>query len=148
MTMYERIKQLRVKKGLSQQELANLTGYQDRSSIAKIESGVVDLPQSKILLFSKALDVSPAKLMGLSDDVPVDHVEDILRAPEEMRPELARRYGLDPTLFLSSEGRRTMDLTAHECAVIRAYRQHEELQAVVDRVLLLEPEQRPQPKQA
>lgn len=112
MTMYERIKQLRAEKGLSQQELAKLTGYQDRSSIAKIESGVVDLPQSKILLFAKALDVSPEKLMGLSD------------------------------------GRRTMELTPHECDVVHSYRSHPELQAAVDRVLLLEPEQHPQPKQA
>lgn len=121
MTMYERIKQLRIEKGLSQQELANLTGYQDRSSIAKIESGVVDLPQSKILLFANVLGVSPAALMGLADDA---HV------------------------FAGKADRRTMDLTAHECDVIRAYRQHEDLQAVVDRVLLLDPVEQPQPKQA
>lgn len=121
MTMYERIKQLRIEKGLSQQELANLTGYQDRSSIAKIESGVVDLPQSKILLFANVLGVSPAALMGLADDA---HV------------------------FAGKADQRTMELSSHEREVVIAYRSHPELQAAVDRVLLLEPEAQPQPKQA
>ena len=67
MTMYERIKDLRTKKGLSQQDLARMTGYQDRSSIAKIESGSVDLPQSKIVAFASALGVTPAQLMGLEE---------------------------------------------------------------------------------
>ena len=68
MTMYQRIRDLRIQHGMSQQQLAKLTGYQDRSSIAKIESGFVDLPQSKILQFSKVLQVSPAYLMGLEDE--------------------------------------------------------------------------------
>ena len=67
MTMYERIKELRIKKGLSQQQLATLAGYHDRSSIAKIESGAVDLPQSKIISFAQILGVSPAELMGLTE---------------------------------------------------------------------------------
>lgn len=69
MNTYEKIRTLRKQKGLSQAELAKLTGYSDRSSIAKIESGNVDLSESKILLFAKALDVSPSFLMGL-DDLP------------------------------------------------------------------------------
>lgn len=62
--LYQNIKSLRCKLGLSQEELAYKTGYTDRSSIAKIESGKVDLTQSKIAAFAKALGVSPAYLMG------------------------------------------------------------------------------------
>ena len=51
---------------MSQEELARKTGYTDRSSIAKIEAGKVDLTESKILLFAKALNVSPARLMGVN----------------------------------------------------------------------------------
>jgi len=58
------IKNLRLRRGLSQDQLAHLAGYSDRSSIAKIEAGEVDLPQSKIALFAKVLNVSPAELMG------------------------------------------------------------------------------------
>ena len=51
---------------MTQDELAKKTGYTDRSSIAKIERGDVDLPQSKIILFAKALNISAGELMGNS----------------------------------------------------------------------------------
>lgn len=62
--LYENIRNIRIERGLSQEELAKKTGYTDRSSIAKIEKGNVDLPQSKIMLFAKALGVTPGSLMG------------------------------------------------------------------------------------
>lgn len=68
MELYENIKALRVAHGWSQQRLADLTGYGDRSSIAKIESGKVDLPQSKIAEFAKIFNVTPAYLMGWDED--------------------------------------------------------------------------------
>jgi toxin-antitoxin system, antitoxin component, xre family len=49
---------------ITQDELAKLTGYSDRSSIAKIEKGVVDLSQSKIIDFSKALNVTPTQIIN------------------------------------------------------------------------------------
>lgn len=68
MDTHENIKALREQKGLSQEALAEKVGYKDRSSIAKIEAGLVDLPQSKIAAFAKALNVTPASLMGIEDD--------------------------------------------------------------------------------
>lgn len=65
--LYKNIKQLREEKNLSQDDLAKLTGYTSRSSIAKIEKGEVDLPQSKIIAFASALGTTPGKLMGLAD---------------------------------------------------------------------------------
>lgn len=62
--VYKRIKDLRLAAGLSQGELAKRTGYNDRSSIAKIEAGKVDLTQSKIAVFAHALNTTPAYLMG------------------------------------------------------------------------------------
>lgn len=64
MEIYDNIRRLRTEKKMSQQELAEKTGYTDRSSIAKIEHGEVDLPQSKIVLFAKALGTMPGELMG------------------------------------------------------------------------------------
>ena len=52
MKLYENIKNLRIENGWSQKELANKVGYTDRSSIARIEAGEVDLPQSKVALFA------------------------------------------------------------------------------------------------
>ena len=45
--LYKNIRRYRKELKLSQEELAKRTGYTDRSSIAKIEKGMVDLPQSK-----------------------------------------------------------------------------------------------------
>lgn len=62
--LYHNIKRIRKEKNLTQDELARLSGYTDRSSIAKIERGDVDLPQSKILQIARALGVSAGDLMG------------------------------------------------------------------------------------
>ncbi len=64
--LYKNIKSIREELGMSQDELAKRTGYTSRSSIAKIEKGEVDLPQSKIALFATALNTTPGILMGLT----------------------------------------------------------------------------------
>jgi transcriptional regulator with XRE-family HTH domain len=66
--LYKNIRKFRNELRMSQAELAKRTGYNDRSSIAKIERGDVDLPQSKIILFANALNVSPGELMGSVED--------------------------------------------------------------------------------
>lgn len=68
MTLYDRIKKLRKQRKISQEKLAKMTGYTDRSSIAKIEKGKVDLSETKIQLFASALNTTPAYLMGWEDE--------------------------------------------------------------------------------
>ena len=63
MDMYDRIRSRRKELGMTQDELAKLTGYNDRSSIAKIEAKKADLSQSKIIAFAEALKVSTSYLM-------------------------------------------------------------------------------------
>lgn len=67
--LYKNIKKRRLELKLSQEELANKVGYKDRTSIAKIETGKIDLPQSKIIDFADALGVTPSYLMGWEEDV-------------------------------------------------------------------------------
>lgn len=67
MTLYERIRQLRIDAGMSQDDLAKAMGYSDRSMITKIESGKVDISQKKILAFARVLNTTPGYLMGLED---------------------------------------------------------------------------------
>ena len=62
--LYKNIKTRRTELGLTQSELAEKLGYADKSMIAKIEKGCVDLTQSKILSFANALETTPADLMG------------------------------------------------------------------------------------
>lgn len=63
----ERIRAARITRGLSQEDLAKLVGYTSRASINKIEKGLVDLPRTKVMAIAKALHVSPAWLLGLSE---------------------------------------------------------------------------------
>lgn len=69
MTNGERIKKLRLDRGLTQDELAKLVGYKSRSSINKIELDKQELVQSSIVSFSKALNVSPLELLGIEDEI-------------------------------------------------------------------------------
>lgn len=68
-TVGDNILAIRKKLGWTQEELANKMGYKSKSTINKIEMGINDIPQSKIVQFAKVLRVSPAYLMGWEDDV-------------------------------------------------------------------------------
>ena len=82
LTLYKNIKKLREELGMSQDELAEKTGYTSRSSIAKIEKGLVDLQQSKIISFANALSVTPSQLMGW-DDSSYKHQSDTIAAHKD-----------------------------------------------------------------
>lgn len=67
-SLYQNIKNRRLELEMSQGELATLTGYKDKSMISRVESGQVDLSQSKIELFAAALKTTPSFLMGWDKD--------------------------------------------------------------------------------
>lgn len=62
-----KLKHFRELSGLSQNELAQKVGYSNRSAIARIENGEIDLPYSKILAFAKVLNVTPGQLMDIKE---------------------------------------------------------------------------------
>lgn len=62
--LYENIKKQRLLLKMTQTDLAKKMGYADKSMIAKIEKGLIDLPQSKIIAFAKVLNTTPGELMG------------------------------------------------------------------------------------
>ena len=64
MDIGDRIKKRREELGMSQEELAKKVGYKSRSSVNKIEIDGRGLPQNKIVIFAKALETTPAYLMG------------------------------------------------------------------------------------
>lgn len=57
-----RVREYRIARGMSQNELAIKAGYTSRSTIAKIESGKADVPRSKIVQIAQALGVDPVAL--------------------------------------------------------------------------------------
>lgn len=64
MSLGSNIRAARERLNMTQEELAKKLGYKSRSSINKIESGENDIPQSKVLEFAKALDVTVMDLLG------------------------------------------------------------------------------------
>lgn len=57
------IRRLREMRGLSQERLAELSGYKSRTSINKIEMGKTDIGQKAIARIAEALGVSSSDLM-------------------------------------------------------------------------------------
>ena len=76
-----RIKELRKKRGLSQEELSKLCEYNSRSTINKIEMGINDIPLSKIQKIADVLNVSPVVLLGI--DAPPPHQDTTLTDTEQ-----------------------------------------------------------------
>ncbi len=88
--LYKNIRARRRELGMSQEELAKKMGYTSRSTIAKIESGRNDIPQSKIKAFAEALQTTPTALLGLSDQKkqsPDLCLEKIIRLYQQLSPE-------------------------------------------------------------
>lgn len=67
--LYRRIKHRREELSMTQDALAERVGYKSRTSIHKIELGLTDLPQSKIMEIANALSTTPEYLMGWTSEV-------------------------------------------------------------------------------
>ena len=89
--LYEKIKELRLKKGLTQAELARRTGYNDRSSITKLENGHFDLSIDKVKIFAQVLGTTPAYLMGWEDDEKLDSLIGMIENGQDRISKIAER---------------------------------------------------------
>ena len=127
-TFGERVKQRRELLGMSQDELAQKCGYTSRSSIAKIETGHVDLPGTKKLaLFAAALKTTTSYLVsGISEDEiswvkisPIqnsDADDETMRYAEELRRSPGMRMMFDAAKGCTEEDMRRV------AAMIKAYK--------------------------
>ena len=88
MTLGERIKSRRKQLGYTQLELAEMVGFTSKSAISKIEQDERDLNQDKIMPMAKALNVSPAYLMGW-EDADGNSIDDL---PVTLTPITKRRF--------------------------------------------------------
>ena len=66
-TVGQNILRMRKEMGMTQEELAKRMGYTSKSSINKIEMGINDIPQSKIVKFAEVLCTTPAHIMGWTE---------------------------------------------------------------------------------
>jgi transcriptional regulator with XRE-family HTH domain len=72
MSIGQKIKQRRLEIGWSQRDLAAKMGYNNNSTVARIENGKVDIPQSRIVQFAEVLGVSIAYLMDWDEEIKKD----------------------------------------------------------------------------
>lgn len=89
-----KIKSLRENRQLSQSELAALVGYKDKTAIAKVESGKVDLPQSKISAFVKALNTTTSYLFSDTVDGYSENTNDFEDETAQIAHEIAENKDL------------------------------------------------------
>lgn len=68
MSIGSRIKEKRIERGWSQRDLAAKMNYSNHSTIGKIESGKVDIPQSRIVQFAEVLHTDVSFLMGWEEE--------------------------------------------------------------------------------
>lgn len=78
MTIYERIKTLRLEKGWSMEELAQKVGYGCRSTIAKVENGERLISHEMLIKYAEVFNVSPMWLL-FGDDAPHGELRPIVR---------------------------------------------------------------------
>lgn len=89
--LYKNIKRRRQQLKMTQTDLALKMGYADKSMIAKIEKGNVDLPQSKILAFANVLETTPGELMGWDYEAgPTETVDNIYKLDRIKLPMLGK----------------------------------------------------------
>ena len=68
MDMSKRIKELRLEKGLTLEQVGNVVGV-GKSTVRKWETGMIaNMKRDKIASLSKALGVSPSYLLGYTDE--------------------------------------------------------------------------------
>lgn len=77
----KKIKKRREELGLTQEELAHKLGYKSKSTVNKIEMGINDITQTRVVAFAKALNTTPAYLMDweiadvFHDDMQQDSIQ-------------------------------------------------------------------------
>lgn len=95
MNLYERIRKTRKAKGFTQTDLAEKSGYADKSMIARIENGQIDIALSKLENIADALNVDPAYLMGWTDDALIEDIEEAFKELNDEGKEKICEYARD-----------------------------------------------------
>lgn len=83
-TVYERIRETRIARGMTLEELAHACGYVHRSTMGMIEKGQRGISVERLKKIAAALNVDPAWLAMGSEE---DKKEEILRLFNQMTEE-------------------------------------------------------------
>ena len=115
MTIGEKIKKLRLEKGVSQEELAKVLNT-TKQAVYKYESNVVtNIPISKIQILANFFEVSPAFLTGWNGEKSeefTNHEKNVIkayRAKPEMQPAVDKLLGVENSDALLEDMKNTME---------------------------------------
>lgn len=93
----ERIKKRRKELGMTQEDLSNKLGYRSKTTIAKIENGTNDIMQNRVMDFAKALQTTPAYLMGYAfSDVQNDISDKLQELIDQLQDEKDLQFNQKP----------------------------------------------------
>lgn len=104
MEMGERIKRLRIERGMTQEELGKAVGLQ-RAAINKYEKGIVEnIKRTTIIKLAEVLRTTPSYLVGYEDDEEVSELtaiqEELFEKIYELTPDNQRTLiGIVETLL-------------------------------------------------
>ena len=92
--------------GMSQEELAKMCGYVDRSSISKIEKGERGIDSSKLVQIAKVLKTTPQELLGWETEMTnakklTSHEQDVISAYRRLDD--SQKVMVDRLLCIPSE---------------------------------------------
>lgn len=132
----DKIKSRREELGLTQDQLAQKTGYKTKGAISRIEKGERDLSQSQIEIFARALNTTPSFLMGWDDNSEslTINQETIIKTFNQLNNE-GQQKAISYTQDLVDSGKYTKNQTLSRNKQIEidqeieAYRKELELQA-------------------
>lgn len=90
MTVGDRIKQLRVEKGFTQQQLAESAGV-SKQAIFKYENNIVtNIPSDKVRAIARLLGVEPAFLMGW--EIPKEKEKTVPNEEDSLNAEIVKLF--------------------------------------------------------
>ncbi len=121
----EQIRARRIEIGMSQRELAERTGYTDRSSITKIEKGVNDITVGKIDEFAIALRINPNDLMNMEVSASIPNVSKQGKYPKKL-------IYLNPALKELDENTKTGKFSMRLGTIVEQYNLVNELTTTPD----------------
>lgn len=109
MKIGEKIKKRRMELKWSQRELAEKMGY-NHSTITRIETGKIDIPQSRIVQFSEVLGVSIGYLM--------DWVSEETAKKNDILADIVLQMRRDDELFMVAEKFAKLDAEKRQAVMV------------------------------
>ena len=109
MKINEKIKYLRLKHGMSQQDLAEMMGYRDKSAISKVERGERCIANSKIPKYAEVLNTTSAYLV---DDKEELYMPKTARIPKRKKLPMLGNVACGEPIFADEEYDTYIDVEA------------------------------------